>query len=860
MRTSVGVLLLSLSGLTASAQTPVDDVALTWRVVSNVAEDGFRSELVVHNRSDSALPAEGWTLYFNYWREIVPPFAEGIAVDHVNGDFYGLRPTAAFAAIAPGESRTIPIVSRDWTISESDAPDGFYFVWGDPETGTIQALDDPAVEALTTLEQTSRTRNDRRPVDTPAQRYADNQAISRVDVEAVPLVVPRPARLTQRAGELVIDAGWRIVHDPGLADEADYLATSLEPLLGRPLVVGHEGADATRSITLRLDPSRLDPSLGVAEAYRLDVVPGAGITITGASRAGVFYGVQSLRLAIAPEAYARRDGTAAVPALEIEDGPRFGYRGLHLDAARNFQPVDQVRKLLDLMATYKLNKFHLHLSDDEGWRLAVADLPELVSVGSRRAHTLSESEHLMPSLGSGPTTDSRGSGHYTRDELIEILRFAAARHIDVIPEIDMPGHARAAIVAMRARQRRLAHEGRLDAANEFALADPGDASVYRSVQMWSGNVVDVCLDSTYRFLETVVAELVSIYAQAGVPLDAIHTGGDEVPAGAWAGSPSCARLIESSETLDGIGDLKAYFIDRFDAILDRYGIGTAGWEEIALTEVRSGDRVRKAPNPALVDDGVTAYVWNAVWGWGAEDTAYELANAGFPVVLANATHFYFDLAYAKHPGEPGLYWAGFVDTKDPFAFMPLDLYEVATEDLLGRPIAGDRYDVWTSLTDRGRANIIGIQGQLWSENIRSDERLEYMVLPRMIALAERAWAPQPPWATIADDARRNAERDVDWNLFANALGRRELPRLDYLHGGVRYRIPPPGARVSAGMLEANAALPGFTIRYTRDGTEPTIDSAQYTGPVDVGSDLDELILLRAFSVSGRGSRTVRVVR
>ncbi len=569
----------------------------------------------------------------------------------------------------------------------------------------------------------------------------------------------------------------------------------------------------------------------------------------------MFYGVQSLRALLPVDAYASPRDTLAVPAVTLLDAPRFPYRGFHLDVARNFQPKEAVLRLLDLMAFYKLNRFHFHLTDDEGWRLAVSGLPELTGVGGRRGHTTDERDRLLPSYGSGPLPDRLpGSGHYSPDDFVEILRYATARHIEVIPEIDVPGHARAAIRAMEARHARLLTEGRPDEATAYRLIDPEDTSTYRSVQLWNDNVLNVCVPGTYRFLEAVFDALVAVYAEAGAPLTTVHIGGDEVPAGVWERSPACAALIEASPDLHTTHDLWGYFLRRTSDLLAARGLTTAGWEEIALRETTRDGRTVKTPDAAFARRGFRAYVWNNVWGWGAEDLAYRLANAGFPVVLANATNLYFDFAYDKHPDEPGFYWAGFTDTRSPYAFVPLDLFKSARRDALGRPLAPAAFAGHTRLTDAGRRNILGLQGQLWSETLVHPERLEYMAFPKLLGLAERAWAPEPAWARLDDPEAREAALNGAWSAFAHRLGRRELPRLDHLHGGIGYRLPPPGAVIEDGRLHANVAFPGLTIRYTTDGTEPTPASMVYTTPVAV----DGPVRLRTFDTRGRGSRTVIV--
>jgi hexosaminidase len=547
-----------------------------------------------------------------------------------------------------------------------------------------------------------------------------------------------------------------------------------------------------------------------------------------------------------------------IDATTIVDAPRFRYRGLHFDVARNFQRPATVKKLLALMAFYKLNRLHWHLTDDEGWRIEIKQLPELTSVGGRRGHTLDEENHLVPSYGSGPDpndTASPGNGFYTQSELVEILQYAKDRHIEVIPEIDLPGHARAALKAMEARNRNIAKPGANGADVGFVLRDPEDESSYESVQMWQDNVVDVGRDDTYRFYELVVDELGAIYDRAGVHLKSVHLGGDEVPAGAWEKSPACEHIpVDVKANIPRRGQLELHFLNRASELLAKRSIQPACWEDCLLLETdvnpTAGDYRRASGKPAP-----TAYVWNNVWGWGREDAAYRLANAGFEVVLCNATHLYFDLACEKDPLEPGYYWAGFVNARKPFEFVPLDVFQNAERNSMGQSIDRESLAGRARLTRNGAQHVLGIQGELWAENLRSAESVEYMAFPRLIALAERAWAQSPDWASESDPTARRNQLERDWNQFANRIGQRELPRLDYLSGGVHYRLPPPGAVVRDDSMFANVAFPGLTIRYTDDGSIPNKAALLYRKPIPIAGE----ITLKSFDTRGRGSRVVRVV-
>jgi hexosaminidase len=224
-------------------------------------------------------------------------------------------------------------------------------------------------------------------------------------------------------------------------------------------------------------------------------------------------------------------------------------------------------------------------------------------------------------------------------------------------------------------------------------------------------------------------------------------------------------------------------------------------------------------------------------------------------VLANAANLYFDQAYAKHPEEPGYYWPGFIDTRQAFEFCPLDAALTARADPMGQPLAPQVLSTMELLARGAGGRIVGLQGQLWAENARTQARLEYLAAPRLIALAERAWAPAPEWQLIADPQQRAARIEHDWNEFANRLGQRALARLDSAPLAYGYRLPPPGVMVRAGALHANVALPGLALHYTVDGSEPGAHSALYRAPVAIPPGTGTL-KIATFDSRGRKSRTV----
>ena len=415
------------------------------------------------------------------------------------------------------------------------------------------------------------------------------------------------------------------------------------------------------------------------------------------------------------------------------------------------------------------------------------------------------------------------------------MRYATARHIEVIPEIEMPGHARAAIKAMEARFRAAGDR-------QYLLTDAEDRSVYRSVQGYPDNVMNPALESTYGFIERVVGDLAAMHREAGAPLRHIHMGGDEVPAGVWVGSPAVQTYMQA-HGLKSVDDLWFAFYGRIEQILKAQGLVPSGWEEIAVRKTRRDGRPATIVNPGFAERGWRAYVWNNVPRWGAEDLAYRLANGGYDVVLSPVTNYYFDLAWNPNPDEMGLDWGGFIDLRKPFQFIPFDYYRNAGADSVF--VGKDR------LTDYGRAHIVGIQGNLWSETLGGDGRLDYMMVPKLFGLAERAWAPQPDWARERDPVRSASLYREAWSRFVNVVGRRELPRLDREVPGLGYRIPTPGLKVENGMVRCSLELPGFTLRYTTDGSEPTVRSPEVRGPIP----LRGTVRVAAFNTTGRKGHT-----
>lgn len=825
-----------------------ENLKIDWQLVGNHyqgAEQYLSTFRLTNDHKKTVLPPAGWVIYFNANRDVVKKdVGHGLAMERIHGDLFRLWPTAAFKGLKPKESILLECVSGAWAFNISDAPAGFYWVWDSEPTK-------PYAISKVTLAPPSdfdRFRRSDEPNDqvTPEMVFEQNKGIAQVPEPQLPKIFPSPAAYQEKAGEFRLGTEAAIATDALFEKEAAYLAAELQAFLGAQprIATAPQG-----TIRLRVD-SALPP-----EGYALEVSTN-GIELAAAAPAGMFYAIQSLKCLFPLTAWQQAAPSFSLPCVAVKDNPRFGYRGLHLDVARNFQSKAEVMRVLNWMALYKLNTLHFHFSEDEAWRIEIPALPELTTVGVKRGHTLDSKTQMPATYGSGGDANNPQSGFYTRQDYIDILKFAKARHIEVIPEIESPGHARAAIKAMNARFERFMREGKPAEARAYLLADPDDKSVYLSAQNFTDNVMCVALPSVYHFVETAVDALIEMHQTAGMPLKTIHMGGDEVPVGVWEKSPLCQTLLKSlpADRYKQTSDLWLYYWEKVNAILKERGLYVSGWEEIGMRETKVDGNRQMMVNPTFANENFHTYVWNTVIGWGTEDLPYRLANGGYKVVLCPVSNLYFDLAYQKDFYEPGYYWGGFVDLDKPFYFIPFDYLKNTKVDRFGNPIDPKVLAGKDRLTDYGKSNIVGIQGHLWSENIRSAEGLEYLAFPKVLALAERAWAADPEWAQTKDARTREVLYQKAWSTFVNVVGKRELPRLNYYQGGAQFRIPTVGAKVVNGAVEANIQLPGLDIRYTTDGTEPTLQSPVYTAPIAAKG----LVRLRAFDRKGRGGRTVQV--
>lgn len=821
----------------ASPQTSLDRFADTlgyrYQVVDNgpVCPPGIEGcflstiTLTIPEQLPDALPMQGLSLYFSFVNRL--PLVESDIFTHrlVNGDVQQLTLKPG-ATLRPGSKHQIKLWGTGSNFSKAFAmPNAYLIADGlqprtiaatrpllDPETGLeflpfVAPMTDEA--KLATKGGTDKTRW------LTAERAFALQAERQASEAKGIVILPKPLKATQGRGKS-IDLGRGVA--PTLTGlDRNAIAPALAAL----------GAAEGGAVPLAI---HVDTTMK-PESYVLDV-KASGIAITAGDAAGASHALRSL----AQQAAFDRGKLAP---LHVKDAPEYRFRGLHIDLGRNFHSRDEILKLVEAMAAYKLNKLHLHLADDEGWRIEIPALPELAAIGSKRCHDPEEKICLLPQLGAGPDGTGAVNGYLSVADYVTIVKAAAARQIEVIPSIDMPGHSRAAIRAMEARHTRLAAEGKKAEAEAYRLIDPADTTEYRSIQNYSDNTLNVCIPATYRFVDTVVDALAAMHKQAGEPLKTFHLGADET-AGAWVKSPACKAMI--AENGGDAGKLTPRFIERVSQILAAKGLEAAGWSDgMGHTDA------------AAMPKKVQTNIWGVLHA-GAIREAHDQMNRGWDAVLSIPDLGYFDMPYAPNPEEGGYNWASRgVDPYQVFGFMPDNLPANAATI---RNIQAEGKAIEDKPVLQPGRRIAGLQAQLWSETIRTDAQVDHMLFPRLLALAERAWSPAPwtpayqegasyEWGDTRVDA---AKLKAGWQDFAGRVAA-QFPELERM--GIAYRIAPPGARIADGKLEANSMFPGTAIEYRIEGGAWT----RYSAPVAVGGAVD----LRSRSADGkRASRTVRI--
>ncbi len=497
-----------------------------------------------------------------------------------------------------------------------------------------------------------------------------------------------------------------------------------------------------------------------AESYELEVSR-KGIELEAPAEAGIFYGLQTVSQLLPPPG---SPSSWAIPAVEIEDEPRFAYRGMHLDVGRHFFPVPFIKRYIDLLATYKMNVFHWHLTEDQGWRLEIGRYPLLTEIGSCRPETILE-KNFDPFVGDGVEY----CGFYTQAEAREIVEYARERFITVMPEIEMPGHSVAALAAYP----------------ELACS-PGPFQV--STRWGVTRDIYCPKEETFAFLEGVLTEVMDIF-----PSPYLHIGGDEAPKTAWEESELAQEVIRREELADE-EELQSWFIQRIESFLNRNGRRLVGWDEIL--------------EGGLAPDAT-------VMSWRGETGGIQAAREGHDVIMTPNSDVYLDHYQGDTTQEP-LAIGGFSPLESVYAYEPVP----------------------SGLTPMEARHVLGAQGNVWTEYMSTTRHVEYMVLPRMLALSEVVWSPV-------------ASRD--WVGFTNRLPA-HLARLE--DQGVNYRIPDVLglekdrlALEDSLLVELSGAVGEGTIRYTLDGTEPGPASPLYEGPFMIpvnegGTEVSARVYLR----------------
>lgn len=814
-------------------------IVVRWEAVTNFTEDPDKSEaqFVLINQGET-LNDQNWALFFSKSPVLVESSEEGLLhIEHLNGDWFKISPRAGFN-LTQGDSVQLNYRAIGHYIKYSDAPMGMYMVFyeKDGTVSRIAPINHLEIAPFSRREQLLRGMNDGLEAFSSGNLYRQNVNLSLIPQDQLLPIIPTPYYSKTGAKKYSVEKNLKLNFSKVLSFEANYLKGKLEELglytvemnasdiSLKPGAVGTPPSSTLQVITLSLDPTVLDEA---KEGYSLSIDE-QGIKIAGAAENGIFYGIQSL-LALF---YNEQDlANLEIPQLTILDQPRFAFRSMHLDVSRNFQNKTTVKRFLDILAHYKINNFLFYLAEDEAWRLEIPGLPELTQVGSKRVHPNPWGTPVVhPAYGSGPfpnTPNNHGTGFYTAEDFIEILKYAYERHINVVPAINFPGHSRATIMAMEQRYQKFMETGDVEKAEEYRLLDPTDQSVYLSAQHFKDNVINVSRESAYRFYEKVVDELAAMYKKAEVPFPIMHTGGDEVASGAWSASPEIQAWAKEKGIPGGYSQIQAAFFAELMPRLERRGLEIHGWEETAILHTNSEYK----PNPAFVGRKVVPYIWNNLFDY--PDMSYQLANLGYEVILCNVSNLYFDLAYDNDPREPGLTWGGFNNEKDAWAFAPYELYHSTFVNAMGVPLdLTDPKVGFTKLKTDARKNIRGLQAQMWGETIKGATMLEYYLLPKLIGFSETAWSKERSWESMPNRQQRITTLDAEWNVFANSIARREFIKLARWNGGYNFRVPTVGLYVDdQGLVHANASLPGVEIHYTTDGTEPDEKAILYRGPI-----------------------------
>jgi hexosaminidase len=783
------------------------------------------------NHSSTAFEDASWELHWNQMkgRIIASSLPDGIQYTHINGDNYMKLQFDNRWALRPKDTLIFELQQQGVMDRLAMGPVGVFIAQNDLTRDVETTIIWQKARGLSELE-----------IPTLENRFDRLEGIFLLPKDSILPLVPQPLTLSITENKRRLDTHWSIDLDSNLYTFRPQLISLMNDLFEQGLDFE---TNAPSNFFIRYNPS-LD-----SEAYRLDIAQ-EHITLESASYSGLVYGLQSLHQLIDS---ADLEGSLW-PIAQIEDAPRFGYRGFLLDIARNFYGLPKLKQIVDLMSRMKLNHLDLRLTDDEGWRLEIDGLPELTSVASNRGYTTDERDRLIPMYGSGATGTPQSNGYLTALEFEELLSYAQVRNVQIIPQISFPSHARAAVKAMESRYYRYMQLNDPEKAKEFLLTDFEDKSNYRSAQNYNDNIACICLESAYTFYEKVISSVEQNYRNAEVPLTIFSIGADEVPYGAWQESPICATYLkEEDPSSSSISSLYTSNLKRLKNLFDARGITMAGWEDILLDHSEKSQGETQLASETL-DFEVIPYVWNTSWGESREDMIYKMANAGFTPIMSNSSAFYFDMSDDKDIENYGLNWSGYVDYYDTWAIDPLNVFSNLTlteKHGLSSSYIAER----VRLDPEKRANFLGIQGQLWTETAFNEDILDELLMPNLIVFSERAWASSPEWHQEADAVMQKKWSFSDWNIFSNTLGQRLLPLISHWYPTLNYHLPKPGAKIIKGKWQVRSYFPGLEVHYNFTDREPTVTDPIYTSAID--STNAPQLHLRVFASDGRGGRSIQ---
>ena len=516
-------------------------------------------------------------------------------------------------------------------------------------------------------------------------------------------VIPKPTSLEFSDGSFLVDSTTKVVGEIILEREGLFLADMLSAATGESVAFSSEGNIG--NIILKLDAA-----IENEEGYTLDVTVDK-IVISGKMSKGVFYGIQTLRQ-LMPAAIEAKNGKVSnllIPAVSIKDNPRYQYRGMHLDVARHFFPVDFIKKYIDLIAMHKMNTFHWHLTDDQGWRIEIKKYPKLTEIGAWRNGTI---------IGHLPGTDNdekKYGGFYTQEEIKDVVKYATDKHVTVIPEIELPGHSSAAIagypfLSCFPEEPTKVHDD-MGSKKGKEIQAKGTPKIVQETWGVFNDVYCAGDEKTFKFLEDVLVEVMSLF-----PAEYIHIGGDECPKKNWERCPDCQKRIKKLGLKDE-HELQSYFIQRIEKYLNAHGKKIIGWDEILEGGL--------APNATVMS-------------WRGTEGGIEAAKQHHDVVMTPGHSVYFDHYQSEDKENEPLAIGGLTTVEDVYNYEPTP-EELSAEE--------QKY-------------ILGAQANTWTEYMKTNDYIEYMVLPRMSALSEVVWTSKDgrSWDDFKTRLQHIAER------------------------------------------------------------------------------------------------------